>query len=81
MSKRYPGRKNTQRAPKKLTSDGDDSNDNDGEDLLKIFKAFHERMEKKTINKQKHLSAECDKTIQHVSQLANELILRQKKEM
>jgi len=38
-------------------------------------------MEKKAKNKQKHLSIECEKTIQHISQLSNELVLRQKKEM
>jgi hypothetical protein len=38
-------------------------------------------MEKKAKNKQKHISTECEKVIQNMSQLANELVLRQKKEM
>jgi hypothetical protein len=40
-----------------------------------------DRMEKKVKSKQEYISTECEKTIQNMSRLTNELVSRQKKEM
>ncbi|RIA82906.1 hypothetical protein C1645_880802 [Glomus cerebriforme] len=80
MPQKYSERNIIQKAPAKFSSD-DDSINSHGEDIAKIFTAFNDHMEKKDKSKQKHISAECEKTIQNMSRLSNELVLRQKKEI
>ncbi|CAG8449601.1 1899_t:CDS:2 [Diversispora eburnea] len=67
----------------KLPSDdsGNNSPDQEGDDFVQIFAAFHNQMEKKVKDKQKKLATECDKTIQHILDLSNELVSRQRQEI
>ena len=49
--------------------------------MIRMKKFIIDHVEKKDKSKQKHLSTECEKTIQNMLHLANELVSRQKKEM
>ncbi|GBC05328.1 hypothetical protein RclHR1_06180013 [Rhizophagus clarus] len=83
MSPKYLGYNSIQKTTAKSQSEDDSNNslDQDGEDMVKIFAAFHDRMKQKVKSKQELISTECEKTIQNMFQLANELVSRQKKEI
>ncbi|RGB36779.1 hypothetical protein C1646_813785 [Rhizophagus diaphanus] len=78
MSQKYSGHNSLQKA---FEHDSNNSLDQDGEDMVKIFAAFHDRMENKVKSKQDHISNECNKIIQNMSRLTNELVSRQKNEI
>ncbi|CAG8516121.1 10056_t:CDS:2 [Ambispora gerdemannii] len=80
MPPKYPGRNN--KAPPQPPKSSDESSvspdKEDGDDIIQIFAAFHNRMEKKAKQKQSRLASECDATIQYINDLATELVKRHK---
>ncbi|RHZ70262.1 hypothetical protein Glove_273g9 [Diversispora epigaea] len=81
MPPKYQNRKVIHKLPSDDNDSGNNSPDQEGDDFVQIFAAFHNQMEKKVKDKQKKLSTECDKTIQHILDLSNELVSRQRQEI
>ncbi|CAG8555362.1 10227_t:CDS:2 [Acaulospora morrowiae] len=82
MPPKYQGRKTFHKVPS-LPSDDDSRNspEQEGDDIVQIFAAFHNRMERKAKDMQRRLSSDCETVIQHITEMAHELVFRQKQEL
>ncbi|CAG8606001.1 6218_t:CDS:2, partial [Ambispora leptoticha] len=82
MPPRYPSRNKAPPQPPKSSDESSVSPDQeDGDDIIQIFAALHNRMEKKAKQKQSRLASECDATIQYITDLSAELVKRHKFEL
>ncbi|CAG8492674.1 1102_t:CDS:2 [Cetraspora pellucida] len=79
-----PQKSSNRKSYQNIPSDDESGNSPDqdgGDDIVQIFTAFNNRMEKRVKDKQRKLSSECDSVIQQISEFAHELVSRQKQEM
>ncbi|KAF0504112.1 hypothetical protein F8M41_019623 [Gigaspora margarita] len=83
MSQKFSNRKPSYKHQNIQSEDesGNSPDQDGGEDIVQIFAAFNNRMEKKVKDKQRKLSSECDTMIQQISEFAHELVSRQKQEI